>query len=136
LKPFNFGHPAVLQSGFADVAATWRWAHMSAHVSSLSSPLLSSLFSLLCRQPTPKPLAAPPLLTAAELKLAGRPHWPAAKLQLAPRWCWPVTVPGRSGVHPLLLVDVSSGGAGHDNTNRRAREHLLCLCTPALPLLI
>jgi hypothetical protein len=80
--------------------------------------------------------ARPAVLPTTELELAGRPHWLAAKLQLAPRWYWPVTVPGRSGVHPLLLVDVSSGGAGHDNTNRRAREHLLCLGTPALPLLI
>jgi hypothetical protein len=50
LKPFKFGHPAVLQSSFADVAATWRWAHISAPCllpllsssSSLSSPLSSA----------------------------------------------------------------------------------------------
>jgi hypothetical protein len=45
LKPFNFGHPVVLQSGSADVTATWQWAHMSAHVSSLSSPLSSLSFA-------------------------------------------------------------------------------------------
>jgi hypothetical protein len=34
---------------------------------------------------------------------------------------------GRSGVRPLLLVDVGSGGAGNDDTNKRAGAHLLCL---------
>jgi hypothetical protein len=49
------------------------------------------------------------------------------KLQLAPRWRWPVAELGRSGVRPLLLVDVGSGGAGNDNTNKRPGVRLLCL---------
>jgi hypothetical protein len=44
LKSFNFGHPAVLQSRFADVAASWRWAHIS---SPCLLPLLSSSLSSL-----------------------------------------------------------------------------------------
>jgi hypothetical protein len=56
LKPFKFGHPAVLQSSFADVAATWRWAHISAPC---LLPLLSSSSSLLRRRPSLHPPAPP-----------------------------------------------------------------------------
>jgi hypothetical protein len=67
------------------------------------------------------------VLPVAELELTGRPHWPAVKLQLAPRRCWPVAELGRSGVRPLLLVDVGSSGAENDDTNKRAGARLLCL---------
>jgi hypothetical protein len=46
LKPFIFYHPTVLAGGFADVAATWQRAHMSASSLSLSSPLLYLTLSL------------------------------------------------------------------------------------------
>jgi hypothetical protein len=49
LKPFVFGHLAVLQGGFGDVAATWRRAHMS-------SPSLLSL--LLSPPPAANPRAS------------------------------------------------------------------------------
>jgi hypothetical protein len=55
LKPFIFGHPAVLQGGFGDVATTWRRAHMSSP-SLLPSP--SSLFSLLSPPPAANPRAS------------------------------------------------------------------------------
>jgi hypothetical protein len=56
LKPFVFGHPAVSQGGFGDVAATWRRAHMSSP-SVLPSP--SSLFSLFSLLLSPPPATNP-----------------------------------------------------------------------------
>jgi hypothetical protein len=63
LKPFTFGHPVVLQGGFADVAATWWWAHMSDPLLSSPSPL-SPLYPLSSNYRRPSRTSGSPVAPA------------------------------------------------------------------------
>jgi hypothetical protein len=71
-KTIMFGHRVVLQSGFADVDAMWRWGHLSAPPLFPLSPLYLPLFSL---YPAANHVPLPP--TTSVTAIVG-PHLPSS----------------------------------------------------------